>query len=99
MSQQPVSLKIFQITECDWWAGYDAESVRAAYRQTVGSDEADAHFAEFGEAKELPESKLDSFVVIDVDEPGHPKHTAREILAEILASKQEIPCAIASTEY
>ena len=91
-------MKVFQITEVDWWAGEDAESIRAAYRLQVG-EEADTFFEEFGPAIEIPDDQLDKMTITDVDEVGHPKHTFREALNEIIASGKTEPCFVATTEY
>lgn len=91
-------LRIYQVTECDWWAGYDIVSVQAAYRECVG-EEADDYMGDFGMPEAIADEDLDDFIVTDVDEPEQPKHTGREILAEIIASKRKVPCFVASTEY
>lgn len=96
--QSAQELKIFQITETEWWAGYDGESVRAAFQQTIGED-ADEQLAEFGVPEPIEDSDLDAFVVTDVDEAGQPKHTGREILADIAARGISVPCFVATTEY
>lgn len=91
-------LKIFQVTDVDWWAGYDAQSVREAYREQVGP-EADDLLAEFGEAYELSPEAAEKFIVTDVDEPRQPKHTGAEILVGLKEIGAKVPCFIASSEY
>lgn len=91
-------LHVFQITECDWYAGENSESCRLEYRKTVGDEEADIHFREFGDPIQMSEEELDKLTIVDVDEPGQPRHTFRKALDDVRESGKW-PAFIASTEY
>lgn len=81
-------MKAFQIDEESYYAGKTAEDATAAYLLDIG-DEGKDLIEEFGPARELDETELDGLVV-DVDEPGQPKHSFRQLLAQ---KKQAGPLA------
>jgi hypothetical protein len=72
--------------------------VRQEYRRMVGP-EAEDFFHEFGDAIEIADEDLNRLTVTDVDEPGQPKHTFREVLDDIRAAWDGRPCFVASTEF
>lgn len=100
-------MRIFQLTECDFYVGPTAEACVKAYRaDTIGSDETEAVgiearevdelLAEFGEPVEIIGEALDQMKITYVDEPGHPTKTFREALSEV-PEGDAVP--FASTEY
>jgi hypothetical protein len=100
--------KIFQLNYCDWWAGYDLESVMAAYRKEM----TEGHFAPcdpnddiFDEPHELSDADMERLKFVDGDDPinadGTPGGTRsfREELRRQVERGDEFPCFFASTEY
>jgi hypothetical protein len=101
MSKQ---VKVFQLNDFDWWAGYDLESVKAAYLADMGlkpTDHPDDLEDQFDNPHELTEEELDRFKFIYVDrEEGDPEEAPfRERLNEVIALGHEFPCFFASTEW
>jgi hypothetical protein len=104
-------VKIFQLNDWDWWAGYDLESVKAAYLKELGfTDPWDIENA-FDDPHELSDEELDRLKFVDGDDPinedGTPggTRTFREQLNRIIAERDAsldaayFPCFFASTEY
>lgn len=87
--------KVFQINDCDWWAGYDLKSVKAAYVKETGVTEEDA----FDEPRELTNEEMDT--VLHAGDEGANKEpvTFRQELNNMIASGIELPWFFASTEY
>lgn len=83
-------MKVFEIADGYWYAGNTPDEATAAYLADVG-DEAREEVKEYGPAREITNLEL---TVCDVDEPGQPKHTLREILGGI-----KKPGFVATTEY
>jgi hypothetical protein len=87
-------MKVFQVDEVSWYAGSTAQEAVDAYVADIGTDEARELCAEFGEPQEISEADLDRLTITDVDDPGQPKRTFREALAQ-----RTTPGFIATTEY
>lgn len=92
-------LKVFRLNEFDWWAGYDLESVNAAYLKECGYEDSPDEALE--NPHELSDADLDRFTFIYVDrEEGDPEQsTFRERLKVLAALNAEVPCFFASTEW
>lgn len=95
-------VKVFQINDCDWWAGYDAESVLAAYMQETGCDREEALGIIDGiYPQELTEDDLLTNMITNDSDDGEEKEKEpfREALDKMIASGLPFPCFFASTEY
>lgn len=88
-------LKIFQVTESECWAGYDAKSCQQAFLTAVG-DGGEELLEEFGDPMEVDPEQL---VVTEVDEPGQPKISGTEILGKIIAENIPVPHFVSTSEY
>lgn len=90
-------MKIFQVAEGDYYAGFNADDAWAAFRRDIG----DTAFKEVTEDSdwesplEVPEDKWDTLRVVDIDEEGQPSRTFREALAE----RKGISGFIGTTNY
>ena len=87
-------MKVFRVDEAHWYAGSTAQEALQAYVADIGTDEVRELCTEFGEPIEIIDADLDRLTVTDIDEPGQPKHTFREALAQ-----RKTPGFIATTEY
>jgi len=87
------NLKIFQVDEANWYAASTPEEAQAAYRADAGPD-ADEYMEEFGVPVEMADSDAKLMRIVEVDEPGHPSKSFKEVLLEMTE-----PGFIASTEY
>jgi hypothetical protein len=103
-SANPVA-KVFQMNDCDWWAGYDLVSVETAYVSEMGYDDDAIGLALarvdgiLDEASELSEGEMDRLIFIhDEGDPERPhdKCTFGERLAEMVAEGMAFPCCFAS---
>ena len=75
-------MKIFEVAEGDYYAGYSADDAEAAYRRDVGEETFKEVREDWEGSREIPEEKWDTLTVVDVDEEGQPQHTFREALAQ-----------------
>jgi hypothetical protein len=95
-------IKIFKMTDCDWWAGLDLESCIADTVREYGLPRDEAVDPN---AHELTDEELDRFKFIDGDDPinadGTPggSRTFREQLALQVNRGDTFPQFFASTEY
>lgn len=87
-------IKVFQLNDCDWWAGSDLESVKAAYLAETGVDQDEA----FDEPYELSEAQIER-LKFRRDDDNHTEATFKEELERMVAEGQKFPCFSASTEY
>lgn len=96
-----MSTRIFQINDCDWWAGEDLESVKAAFAaesgyKTVTQCEADGLI---DDPRPLSEEELDRLQFC-YDWPARNRKTSFRLrLQELIESQTPMPCVFASTEY
>ena len=74
-------MKVFRVDEEHWYAGKDWADAIAAYLRDIGFEGIE-YVQEYGEPDEIPDADLDRMIVTDVDEPGQPKQTFREALAQ-----------------
>ncbi len=83
-------MRVFQVDEENWYAAETPEEAVAAYLADVG-EEAREYCDEFGPPEEVSGDALDKMIV-DVDEPGQPKHSFRELLAAIKGTEARPFC-------
>ena len=86
-------MKIFAITDCEWWAGETLEESVADYSKQTGISPEDSSF---GEPYELTDEEMDSMVFTDDD--GQ-KRSFRDQLLAMEASGVKFPTFFAMTEY
>jgi hypothetical protein len=92
-------LKVFQINDCDWYAGESIESAITLAMELSGldySDLIDDHL------HELTDEEMDKMIIGDErNESGTSvdKHTFREWLSIMKNRGEYFPCFFASTEW
>lgn len=87
--------KVFQINDCDWWAGYDLESTKAAYVKETGVPPEDA----FDNPRELTDEEMDALLCVDDDRPNKEPLTFRQELDRMIKEGFKFPWFFASTEF
>jgi len=90
-------IKIFAVTESEWWMGTDLASVVKAAQEEYGLDDEDV-----ASAIELVDADLDSLNFSDSDENGQPtgqKRTFREQLAIEVAAGGAFPRLFAMEDF
>jgi hypothetical protein len=96
--------KVFQLNDCEWYAGYDLESVKAHYAEVCSFD-----------VDELAEYTLDAEIVDDetmerlrfhynldgedADVSRDATHSFAEELAQLIAAGVPFPRFFATTEF
>jgi hypothetical protein len=96
-------VKVFQINDCEWWAGENLETISSAVAEmygypSVANCKADGVID--ADAEALEDALLDKLTfVYDVGEPTSRKCSFRERLEELITSGETVPCFFASTEY
>lgn len=101
-----MEVKIFKLNDCDWWAGYDLESVKAAYLkdQIMEGFEEDA----FHDSRELSKEEMKRFTFSaseDFDEEELAEFQSSTCTFQdqldimIRINPDQFPCFFASTEY
>lgn len=88
-------IKIFRMSEYDWFAGESLDQCKKLALQDFGYDE-----DSFDKPREITEEELDELIFvedIDDDPPGERK-PFRQKLAEMIAEGAEFPDMFASTE-
>lgn len=88
-------MKIFSMNDCDWMAGEDLESCKAAYVKITGMDANDEET--FSDTYELSPEKMDKLKFNDVE--AGVTRTFREQLERMIAAGEKFPTFFASTEY
>lgn len=90
-------IKIFAVTESEWWLGTDLASVVKAAQEEYGLDDEDV-----ANAIELVDADLDLLNFSDSDDDGQPtgqKRTFREQLAIEVASGGAFPRLFAMEDF
>ncbi|WP_414554786.1 hypothetical protein [Stenotrophomonas forensis] len=90
-------IKIFAVTESEWWLGTDLASVVKAAQEEYGLVDEDV-----ADAVELVDADLDSLNFSDSDEDGRPtgqKRTFREQLAIEVAAGGSFPRLFAMEDF
>jgi hypothetical protein len=87
---------VFRINDCDWWAGYDLESVKLDFAHSLGfTTVAEA------EANNVFESPR-ALTTDELDEPFTEDSSARNRLDQLIAAGAQFPCffgSIVSTRF
>lgn len=88
------AIKIFEMNDCDWWAGETREEVIAAYMadQGITLDEASS-------AYELSEEALDNLQYYHDGDRHKESMTFREGLTLRISEGETFPCLFATTEF
>jgi len=100
-------IKVYQLNDCDWWAGHDLDSVKLAYARDVGFETvAEAEAANvFYCMHELTAEEMAAQKFVDGDDPINADGTPggelpfREALQRMIDRGDTFPCFFASTEY
>lgn len=97
-----MSLKIFEINDCEWWAGDCSETeMLAFYMAETGCSHEDST----GDAEILPSVITDealNSLTFTIDEDGNflnPPLTFRQRLDQMVEQGYSFPCFFAATEY
>lgn len=89
-------VKVFQLNDCEWWAGHDLESVMADYVKETGVPPDEA----FEDPRELTDEEMEEGTHYgDPDHPEDPPRTFKEELQYMIDGGATFPCFFASTEY
>lgn len=93
-------IQIFQMNDCDWWAGEDAESVKQAFAAEAGYTSVAECETDglMDEMRPLTDSEVDALQFC-YDTPEGRKVSFRTRLQEMITNKEPMPCFFASTEY
>jgi hypothetical protein len=92
-------LKIFHVAT-DFIVATNAEEAKKFYIEMTG--ETDPGFLEEieSEIEEVPRDRWASMEIVDIDEPGQPKHTFQQAFDDMMTwPNQEYPKVIATSEY
>lgn len=88
-------VKVFAINDCEWWAGRDLESIKAAFIKAGYGDE-----SSFCEPHEVVDPEMNRLTFVDdLSDVNSHKSTFQEHLDLMVAQGAEFPCFFASTEY
>ena len=89
-------IKIFQMDECDWWAGESLAACTADYIEQLGSDET------LDDPHELSDEDIDRLIFTEDDGRSLRNGTQkpfRQKLEEMVKEGCQFPQMFASTEY
>jgi len=93
-----MTIKIFRVNECDWYAAETGEQAMQAVRESeMYSEDELEEFARDGYPEEIPDADLDTLKLREED--GEEKYTWRQALANMIANGDYIPGMFCSTEY
>ncbi|MGH7935832.1 MAG: hypothetical protein ACREF8_02345 [Chthoniobacterales bacterium] len=90
-----MSLKVYAVGECDWFAAEDVEGAKAAAAKFYGDAETLDEAMESG-IDVLDDADMDRLRFVREDDS---RVTFREQLAQMVADGEEFPCFFASSEY
>ncbi len=97
MSKDKRVVKVFQLNSCEWFAGYDLESVKREYLDQIGMDAPED--GTFENPHELSDAEMDTLKYKeDPSDSGGETITFREQLARVVASEPDFPVYFAGTE-
>ena len=94
ISRLKKQIKVFQLNDCDWWAGYDLESVKKAYVKETGMSLEEA----FDDPRELTDEEMDTLKHWGDEGDNKEPITFRQELDRMIESGFEFPWFFASTE-
>lgn len=92
-------MKVFRVTDYEWWAGESLESIKLAYQEATGIDPDDEDEGGFNNPHELSEEAMEKLRFILDDDEGGETCSFAEHLAELINRGQKFPCCFAGTEY
>lgn len=95
-------MKIFNMNDCDWWAGENAEECLEGMKNFSGYGEDEIKdMIEDGYPVALTEEEINrlKFVPDPYDSPNEGVRTFKEELRRMIDAKEQFPCFFASTEY
>jgi len=99
-------MKIFQMNDCDWYAGETAEDALRAMAENMCFETTPEGIAAMRkeyevEPVELDDTVLDSLTFMDTDEQEKPiaRRSFREQLALMIEQGSDFPCMFASAEF
>ena len=94
-------IKVFQINECDWYAGdCTKEEILAAYMEDTGCSLYEATGMDDNYPIELTEEHVNNIKFMDeVEDDKSVIYTFKEHLDSLVKAGAEFPCFFASTEY
>lgn len=94
-------MKVFEINECEWYAGEDAEScIKLAMEESGLTREDVCDGNEDTKSMELSEEAMDRLHFIDEDEAGNTtKRTFAEQLQLMIERGETFPAFFATTEF
>ncbi len=87
-------MKIFRMSDCDWWVGPDAESVKKAYMAEIGLDE-----DEFEGPEELTNEQVWSLRYFPDLNDKTKSMSFMQQLTDMVRSGIKFPCFFATTEF
>jgi hypothetical protein len=103
---QAPTIKVFQVSETDWFAAADADSAVIAFKDFYSIDDQkppltptqlEDDWGFDGKAVELSAEKMQTMRFDDTEE--NKKRSFAEQLAKMIAEGQNFPCFFASSEY
>jgi hypothetical protein len=97
----PARVFVFRLNHWDWWAGYDLQSVKAAYARSRDFDLAvDSAAGLFHDPHPLTEAELAATRFFhDLAAPSESEVVSfRDRLDELINENTEFPCFFATTE-
>ncbi|TES89015.1 MAG: hypothetical protein E3J94_06990 [Desulfobacteraceae bacterium] len=90
-------IKVFNMSDFDWWAGADLESVKKAYLEETGLDAEEAFESDAPE--ELSDADLDRLRFHYDPDDRSKTISFREQLENMVRAGMSFPCVFASTEF
>lgn len=98
--EKDLQVKVFRVTDYEWWAGTDLKSIKAAYKEATGIDPDDPDEG-FDSPQELNNEAMNRLLFYeDLSNPEEcPGGTFRQHLDLMIAEGQTFPCFFAGTEY
>ena len=89
-----MAVKVFKLNQCDWWAGEDLETVKAAYLAEMGVD------SEIDNPHEVTDLELQTLKFVEGDDPVPEEGwTFKQQLDFMVLYDRKFPCFFASTEW
>ncbi|MHC5059371.1 MAG: hypothetical protein ACYTKD_32365 [Planctomycetota bacterium] len=100
-----VSMKVFQMSDIDWWVGESKESIVEAYIELVGKESWE-RYVEDGYPIELTQDELNKKTIIDVDIYSYqgdlkdvPRITYQEGVNRLIEEKTKFPVMLYCSEW
>lgn len=94
--QMSDTIKVFKVSDCDWFAAKTAKEARQCAIEWTENDEWEW---DEDEIEELTDEQMNRFTYREEDEPEATRRTFREELDRMIARGDKFPCMFASTDY